>query len=178
LGVIGTGGSFPETVGKISLQAVPGSIGALLAQAQLGQRDTDEEPKRRAPVYGAELFIMGVGALFLAFNIAPTEEIVLIALQMTAQQALVMLALSLALMHAFVYSVSFQGAPEDPQNAAPWSLFLRFTVAGYALSLLLGAFVLWVFGTLDGMAALPAAQAVIVLGFPAGIGAAAARLIL
>lgn len=178
LGVLDSTDSPREIVGKVSLQAVPASIGALLAQTQFGEEKAEGAARRLGPRYASELFIMGVGALFLAFNLAPTEEMLDLAFRMTQAHALVLVALSLALMHAFVYGVAFHGRPGGHERTPAWNLFLRFTIAGYAIALLLGTYILWSFGRLDGVSLLVAVKAVTVVGFPAGIGAAAARLIL
>ncbi|MBC5784965.1 TIGR02587 family membrane protein [Ramlibacter sp. USB13] len=164
-------------LGAITLQAVPASIGALLSQTQLGERQA--EPARGpGPRYASEVFIMGVGALFLAFNVAPTEEMQRIAELLPRWGAVVLLLVSVALMHAFVYSVAFRGAAEHREDTSFHSLFLRYTLVGYALVLLLSAWMLWSFGRLDGVPAGAALRMVVVLGFPAAVGAAAARLIL
>lgn len=178
LGMLGPGQSLRDHVGKVSLQAVPGSIGALLAQTQLGEREEVGEP-RGGPGerYGSELFVMAVGALFLAFNLAPTEEMLLLAWRMSEPQAVVLIVVTLALMHAFVYGVAFRGRPQRKPGPG-WSLFLRFTVPGYALAALLSAYMLWSFGALAGLAAPAALQTVAVLAFPAALGAATARLVL
>src|SRR5918997_7223033 len=76
-GIIKPGMSADELVGKISLHAVPCSIGAILARRLLEVEETRKE-KRRREGYGAKIFLMGVGAVFLAFQLAPTEEMVLI----------------------------------------------------------------------------------------------------
>jgi putative integral membrane protein (TIGR02587 family) len=178
LGVLDSTDSPREVVGKVSLQAVPASIGALLAQTQFGDVRAEGAARRQGPRYASELFIMGVGALFLAFNLAPTEEMLALAFRMTQVHALLLVALSLALMHAFVYGVAFHGRPGGHERIPAWNLFLRFTIAGYAIALLLGGYILWSFGRLDGVSLLVAVKAVTVVGFPAGIGAAAARLIL
>lgn len=178
LGVLDSTDSPREVVGKVSLQAVPASIGALLAQAQLGEQKAEGAARRQGPRYASELFIMAVGALFLAFNLAPTEEMLALAFRMTQVHALLLVALSLALMHAFVYGVAFHGRPRAHGGTPAWNLFLRFTIVGYAIALLLGGYILWSFGRLDGVSLLVAVKAVAVVGFPAGIGAAAARLIL
>ncbi|WP_299763101.1 TIGR02587 family membrane protein [Ramlibacter sp.] len=170
--------AWREIVGKVSLQALPASIGALLAQTQLGERDEAKSPRGGAEAYASELFIMAVGALFLAFNLAPTDEMMVIALQCTEWQAIVLMLLALAAMHAFVYALAFRGSHDKPRDASAWSIFLRFTVTGYALVLLLCAWMLWSFGRFDGLSLLHAIKAVAVLAFPAAIGAAAARLIL
>ena len=178
LGILEPHMSRRELVGVLSLQAVPGSIGALLAQSQLGERKAREKGGQGAASYASDLFVMAVGALFLAFNIAPTEEMLLIALGMREWHALLLVLLSLAVMHAFVYSVGFRGQPATASDASAWSLLLRFTVTGYALALVLSAYILWSFGRLEGMSLESGMKTVTVLGFPAAIGAAAARLIL
>ena len=52
LGVLQPGMSIEEIVGKISLQAIPASIGAMLARSQLGQRDEEQEEEERRDTYG------------------------------------------------------------------------------------------------------------------------------
>jgi len=178
LGVLERQTTLREAVGAVSLQAVPASVGALLAQTQLGQRETEQATRGGNTRYASELFVMAVGALFLAFNLAPTEEMLLIALRVEPWQAMLLLGFSLAAMHAFVYGVSFAGRSHEARPGSVLSLLLRFTVTGYVLALALSAFMLWSFGRLDGLAPLDGLMVVVVLGFPAAIGAAAARLIL
>jgi putative integral membrane protein (TIGR02587 family) len=173
--VIQSGTHFNEIVGKITIQAVPGSIGAMLAQSQFGR---ERKKRDRRAGYGYELFIMAVGALFLALNIAPTEEMVLIAQQMTDWHTLALALASLLIMHAFVYSLEFTGTVAIPEGTPFWNVFLRFTVGGYAIALIISMYVLWTFGRVDGLTIHQLITTVIVLGFPAAVGAAAARLIL
>ena len=167
-----------EVVGKVALQAVPASYGAVLAGSQLGGVDPAEERRRRRAGYGGELFFMLAGALFLAFNVAPTEEMVVISYQMTPWHALALAAASLAVMHAFVFAVEFHGAPAVGATVRGASIFLRFTVVGYAAALLVSAYVLWTFGRFQGEAPLVISMHTVVLAFPATLGAAGARLIL
>jgi putative integral membrane protein (TIGR02587 family) len=114
----------------------------------------------------------------MAFNVAPTEEVVLIAQMMTAWHAVILVLASLALMHAFVYAVEFRGQTRLAAGISPWSEFLRLTVVAYALALLICLYVLWTFGRAQGLALEELLLETVVLGFPAAIGAAAARLIL
>ena len=165
-----------EIVGRLALQAVPASIGAMLARSQLGQRE--EEVEERRDSYGGELFLAATGALFMAFNVAPTEEVVLIAQMMTAWHAVALVLASLALMHAFVYAVEFRGQTRLAAGVSPWSEFFRLTVVAYAVALLVCLYVLWTFERDAGLAFPELLMEVVVLGFPAALGAAAARLIL
>lgn len=175
--VIELGMSRNEILGKVLLLAVPGSIGATLAVKQLGGQDDDQE-KGREDTYAGELFLMVAGALFLSFNVAPTEEMALIAYQMTPWHALALTFTSLLLMHAFVYAVEFSGQATLRPGTPQWSGFLRFTVVGYALVLLVSLYVLWTFGRTDGTGLAEIVNTATVLAFPGAIGAAAARLIL
>lgn len=177
LSVIEFGMSWNEVVGKVLLLAIPGSIGAALAANQLGSR-VGEEKKERDETYAGELFLMVAGALFLSFNVAPTEEIVLIAYQMTPWHALALTFASILLMHAFVYAVEFRGQSTLRPGTPQWSAFLRFTVVGYALVLLVSLYMLWTFGRTDGTGFAEIVNVATVLAFPGAIGAAAARLIL
>jgi putative integral membrane protein (TIGR02587 family) len=178
LAALEPGMSTAEIVGRLALQAVPGSIGAMLARSQLGQREEEQEEERRRKTYGGALFLAAVGALFMAFNVAPTEEVVLIAQMMTAWHAVVLVLVSLAMMHAFVYAVEFRGQTRLAAGISPWSEFLRLTVVAYALALLICLYVLWTFERAQGLALPELLIETVVLGFPAAIGAAAARLIL
>jgi putative integral membrane protein (TIGR02587 family) len=178
LGVLRPGMSLEEIVGKVSLQAIPASIGAMLARSQLGEREEQKDEERRRDTYHGELFLATVGALFLAFNVAPTEEVVLISTMMSGWHALALIVVSLAIMHAFVYAVEFRGQTSLHPELSVWSEFLRLTVVAYALALLVCLYVLWSFGRSDGLALGELLMQTVVLGFPAAIGAAAARLIL
>ena len=162
-----------EAIGMVALQAVPGAMGALLARRQLsrdGGGDTDEDEAS----YLGELFLMAAGALFFALNIAPTEEIILIAYKATALHVLALIALSLLLLHLIVFNAGFAGQEEADH---PLHAFMHFTLPGYAIALGISLFALYVFGRTDGLSVQGVAQIAIVLGFPAAIGAAAARLL-
>lgn len=171
-----------EIVGKIAIQSVPASIGALLGRSQFGSGEDDEQGEGESEAeafegYGGALFMMGIGALFLSLNVAPTEEMVLISYMMTPWHAVALIALSLLLMHAFVYAVAFEGGL--PGSDEPWwADFMRFTVVGYLLCVLISVYTLWTLGRTDGLAMMPTLMTTVVLAFPASIGAAAARLIL
>jgi putative integral membrane protein (TIGR02587 family) len=174
LAVIGPGRPAGEIVGKVALQAVPAALGALLGRSQLGhdaEREVDES-------YGGELVVMAVGALFLALNVAPTEEILVLSLTMSPWHLLVLVGVSLLCMHGFVFATGFKGGTELTPETPWWSAFCRFTLVGYVVGLLVSVYVLWTFVQLDGLGFAGAISAIVVLGFPAAIGAAAARLIL
>jgi putative integral membrane protein (TIGR02587 family) len=179
--IIGPDMPLREVVGKVALQAVPGGFGAVLANSQFSADrggDDGAGATRQASGYAAVLFIMLAGAVFLAFNVAPTEEIVLLSVRMSATHAIALVLLTLCMMHAFVFAAGFRGSPDAPEHETGWSLFLRFTVVGYAVALLVSAYVLWTFGRFEGHLIQANTMQTVVLALPAGLGAAAARLIL
>ncbi len=176
-GVLSPGMSAREVVGKIVLQTVPGSFGAMLARSQLGG-EPEARRDKGAPTYWGEMFLMGAGALFLSFNMAPTEEMVLITYKMAPWQSAALAVVSLGLMHAFVYTLNFRGGSVRPGHIPAWSVFARFTCVGYAIVLGVSLFALWAFGRTDGDSLSNIISACIVLGFPGAIGAASARLLL
>jgi len=160
-----------EALGMVAVQAAPASFGAVLANKQLHARGGGQKEDRAG--YLGQLFLMGAGALFFAFNVAPTEEMILIGFKMSAWHALALVAVSLAALHALVFAVGFAGQ-ED--HGHPGLAFLHFTLAGYGIALLVSLYCLWTFGRLDTPLS-EAVRSVVVLGFPAALGAAVARLV-
>lgn len=165
------------TFGQIALQTVPASIGALLAESTFGAAREEREREQRGNSYLGELLLMLVGALFLALNIAPTEEVILIAYRLAPWQTVVLALVSLLVTHLFVLAVAHRER-KTGEGDMRGQLFLRFTVVGYAIVLLVSGYVLWSFGRVDGVTPQHALASALVLAFPATIGAAAARLIL
>ncbi len=181
-GVIKPEMSADEIIGKISIQAIVGSFGAMFAQSLLigdeHEREESEKKQREASYFG-ELFLMAVGAIFLSMSVAPTEEMLLISFQMSDWHTLALIAVSLFLMHAFVYAVEFRGREKTTVRGKSFLRgFLRFTVVGCTIALLISFYVLWTFGSIDDMEFAEKLKTTVVLSFPAAVGAAASRLIL
>ena len=166
-----------EFIGKVSIQAVPGSIGAMFAQSELGGKEGKKEEKRRHAGYAGEIFIMAAGALFLAFNVAPTEEMILIAHQMSIWQSIALVVVSLLIyVHLSIRSSFWEArrSRREPPGADLRALYGRglcYCIADERLH----ALDLW---SNRRLADRQAISPLIVLGFPSAVGAAAARLIL
>jgi putative integral membrane protein (TIGR02587 family) len=178
LGIVTIGMPLGEVVGKIAVQAIPASIGAVVARRQLSadENDAEQEEKERRAGYPGQLFLMAAGALFLAFNVAPTEEMMLLGFMMTPGHGIATILVSILLLHAFVYTAGFAGQ-HDAQDEGPWKSFVKYSIAGYGVALLVSLYVLWTFGRTDGVSLAEVAMMVAVLALPASIGAAIARLI-
>lgn len=167
-----------EALGRIALQVIPASIGAMLARSQVSGVGKSGGRSEQHRSYGHALSSMATGALFLGVGLAPTDEVLLLAYGMEPWQEIALALLSLSLMHAFVYAVGFATGVLQHPGVTFWSLFARFTIVGYAVVLVVAFCLLWTFGRTDGTEAKTVLSASIVLGFPCAIGAAAARLIL
>lgn len=169
--------SAGEWIGKIAIQSVPAGVGAILARAQFTQPDGGEEKTDRPPGFAGELFLMVAGAVYVAFNVAPTDEIEQIAQIMTPWHGIVLAIVSVSLLHLFVYMLGFAGQEEWPRDHGFLTVFARFSLSGYALALAVSFYILWTFGRIDDTGITEIVMMVVVLGFPASIGAATARLI-
>jgi putative integral membrane protein (TIGR02587 family) len=170
-----------EVAGKVAVQSVPAALGALLARSQFGDHASGKDSgsaERAFDGHAGALFMMLVGALFFSLNTAPTEEMILISYIQTTWHALVLMGLSIALMHGFVFAAGFRGGIAGAPGTPWWSRFVRVTLVGYAIAFAISLFTLWTFGRTDGVSAAQVLTATVVLGFPAALGAAAARLIL
>jgi putative integral membrane protein (TIGR02587 family) len=174
LGILEPGLPLRDIVGKVAIQAVPASIGALLARDQLGG-PAQEDKLRRWDRFGGELLVMTVGAMFLSITLAATDEMVLIAYRTTAWHAVGLALLTLLLMVSLEYA---SGAGNHSSGRlAKAAKVSRYTLAGYAIALTISCYMLWSFGRLDGLGGAVACKAVVVLALPAGLGAGASRLI-
>lgn len=181
IGVIGADTSPAEAAGKVAIQAIPASFGAMIGARTLGEGDEVEQGEQWRDTYQGQLFLFAAGALFLTFTIAPTEEILLISFQATPWHGLVLVLLSIFMLHAILHVVGFPGqqartgAASDPRSTA--ALLWRQTLPGYAIAILVSWYILWTLGSIDGLGLLPVVMAVVVLALPGAIGAAIARVV-
>ncbi len=177
LAIIGPAMPLDEIVGKIAIQSVPMSFGAMIARKQLsgGAAAADAEKAARGAGYGGQLFLMAAGALFLAFNVAPTEEMILIAYLMSTWHLLALILVSILMLHLFVYRLGFPG--QEELHETPLRTFFAYSIPGYGTALAVGLYVLWTFGRIDGTAIDQVAATMAVIAFPGALGAAIARLV-
>lgn len=178
LGIIAVDQPPGEVIGMVALESVPASFGAMIGSKLLGSREEGgPDAMRERATYGGQLFLMLAGALFLGFSVAPTEEMILIAFLMSPLQSIGLILLSILLLHGFVYTVGFKGQEKPAGPTGFWSIFLRFTVTGYAIAALVALYLLWTFGRIEGAGIPHIVATVAVLAFPGAVGAALARLV-
>ena len=174
-GVLEPGMSGDAIIRTISVQAAPAGFGAMVAHLEL-----DEPAARIGPGhphgFASSAFLMAVGALYLCSSLASTEEMMLIAYKMSAWQIAGLMLFSLVMMELF----DEYAAEEDLGRAgshSAWSVSIAMTSVGYTIALSMSVYILWTFGRTDGLTVAQLVKEMIVLGFPAALGAGAARLL-
>jgi putative integral membrane protein (TIGR02587 family) len=174
-GVVGPGMSADAINRVISIQAAPASFGAMVAHLEL-----DEPAAKLGPAHphgpASSAFLMAVGALYLCSSLAATEEMMLIAHKMSVWQIAGLMAFSMAMMLLFDQLAVQEGRKRQPARSI-WSASIALTLTGYSIALLISLYILWTFGRTDGLAVGQLVKEMSVLGFPAALGAGAARLL-
>ena len=192
LGQIDAGMPVAEIVGKAVVEGVTVAIGVSVGAAQLGgnggkkggeESDQGMQGKgggQREPAgLPGQVVLAACGAVLFASNVAPTEEILMIASESTQGKILGLALLSLLLGALIFFYSDFRGSKRlTPEDARGPLVILSRTVINYAVALGVSAFILWFFGRFDGMPASVCAAQTVVLGVAASIGAAAGRLLL
>lgn len=159
----------------IVLQAIPASLGALLGRSELGSGEHDRMNEKS---WGDKLVVLTVGALFLALNVASTEEILAIAYQMSTWHLLGLFITTLLVMGVFVGAGAHSNSQRGESTQESVFGHLSYTCFAFLVAATISLFMLWVFGRTDGLGFSAIVANTVVLVFPAGVGAAAARLIL
>lgn len=178
IGAFETDMAWVDVAGIIAIQAVPASFGAMIGAKLMGEGDAIERSERLRDTYPGQLFLMLAGALFLSFTVAPTEEVLLIAVRIGPVQTLGLLAGSIVLLHMILYVSGFRGQPGRRSTGGQGAALLRQTLPGYGLAVLAALFILWTFGRLEDAAPWLMATAAIVLAVPGAVGAAISRIVI
>lgn len=168
-----------EIVSKIVVESMTVAIGVSVGTAQLGGEQEQNDgglsprPQRSVSLRGSAVLAL-CGGVLIAGNVAPTEEIPMIAMEISAIHLLVIAVQSVALGMVILFFSNFKGGA----GKTSWTLVILETATAYIISLLVSVFMLWFFGRLDGVHFDSALSQVIVLGFPAMLGASAGRLLI
>lgn len=193
-----------EIIGKIVVESMTVAIGVSVGTAQLGGGGGDTgvagDPEA-APDHGAngqnqgarplgvagdaidkahfssQIVIALCGAVLFAANVAPTEEIIIIAFDTSIERLLGLALLSIALGALILFFSDFAGSKRFRVNHGYWSILVA-SIITYATALAASAIILWFFGRFDGLAPATCVAATVVLGVAATLGASAGRLLL
>lgn len=179
VGVLEPGMPLEMALGVVVLEGLLVAIGVSVGTAQLGGGSDDagmQGQREGGDDMLSQLALGSCGAVLIAANVAPTEEIRRIASAVSGWQLLALVAAGLLLTAVISFYSDFAGSGggERPSLGA----IVRGVVIGYAVALCVSAALLWFFGQLDDLALLPALERVVVLSAPAALGASAGRLLL
>ncbi|HLL14946.1 MAG TPA: TIGR02587 family membrane protein [Pyrinomonadaceae bacterium] len=202
LGRITTDMSSNEIAGQVVIEAMTVAIGVSVGTAQLGGGDDagegdtggDDEAgqaKRGGRAgktggagrgepelhFGGQMLLAFCGATLFAANVAPTEEIVMIAVEISWVRLLGLAFVSLLVGTLILHYSEFRGAREFVRTDGYGAVVVG-SVVTYAVALVASGLILWFFGRFDGVSLYTSLAQVIVLGVAATLGASAGRLLL
>lgn len=185
-----------EALGKLIFEGVPFSLGVTLARSTLEKRRSDQRRTLSADsVLTVNLRTMKnsigsalgntlididatlIGAIVIAFSIAPTEEIAIIAAGMPPLWLLLVMSASLVISYIIVFASGFTDRTERIQRGLLLSPITE-TLLAYIVVLAASTLMLVFFQQLTGND--PWQEwlgSAIVLGLPASVGGAAGRIL-
>jgi putative integral membrane protein (TIGR02587 family) len=171
-----------EALGKIIFESVPFSIGVALARSLLSGSDEQDESSSRSsqPAQNAALADIGatlVGTIIIAFSVAPTDEIPMLAASASPPWLLAVVAASLLISYGIVFVAGFTTQKLRHQHQGLFQSPIAETSMSYLISLAAAASMLWFFHRLDFTDPWTVwLKYSILLGLPATVGGAAGRL--
>lgn len=178
-----------EALGKIIFEGLPFTLGVALADqflsdksgdngdgdsnaTQTWHRDRDDLNETLSDVGGTL-----IGALIIAFNIAPTDEVAMLASGISGPWLLGLMLASLLISYGIVFAAGFANQAKRQQQQGIFQRPLSETVASYLVSLFASALMLLFFHQLDFQDPWSMWLSYsLVLALPASIGGAAGRL--
>lgn len=179
LGRFPEGAGLPEIVNQAVLEGLFVAVGVSVGTAQLSGAGGEDRgmPKGRQTSIWSEVVLAICGALLIAANVAPTDEVLQLAASMAPWQLIAVCALSIALAATLMFFSRFVGSGRFKENRSSLSV-LRGTALTYAAALVTSAGLLWFFGRFDDHPLVLDVAMCVVLGFAATLGASAGRLLL
>lgn len=185
LGRIGVDNTWPEIINSVVLEGMTLAIGVSVGTAQLGTEeannaggmDTDDDEDHIEYHYPAQSAIALCGAVLFAANIAPTDEVGVIARESSVGQLVAIMAFSVLLGFGVLYFAAFRGSKRHLPDRT-WTWMTREIVTAYAAALAASAYILYFFGSLPSASPVHFVSGMIVVALPAMLGASAGRLLL
>ncbi|HIK45631.1 MAG TPA: TIGR02587 family membrane protein [Leptolyngbyaceae cyanobacterium M65_K2018_010] len=180
-----------EALGKLVFEAVPFSLGVALARSTLQGRPVRDRrttaPMSRhfvSPTLASvrdtlvDLDATLIGAVLIAFSIAPTEEVPLLAASLPPLWLLLIMGASLGLSYAIVFASGFTDRTERLQRGLLLSPITE-TLIAYLVALIISVMMLVLFQQLNLTDPWQEwLSNTLVLGLPASIGGAAGRILI
>ncbi|HEY0071101.1 MAG TPA: TIGR02587 family membrane protein, partial [Chloroflexia bacterium] len=138
LNQISAGDTVHSILGRITVQVLPLSIGASAANVLLsrGSDKQDEGGNSNSNNNHWKAALMDLartigGALFIGFSIAPTEEVLMLAAQLSPGQELALVGLSLLITYLIVFVSGFSPRERHSQSQGPFQRPASETASSY-----------------------------------------------
>jgi putative integral membrane protein (TIGR02587 family) len=188
-------GSIDEIMGKVIIEAMAVSIGVSIGTAQLGTSKKEEDEKRKegqkeqslseAEKQGIDrrsgkmaIAILALcGSILMGGNVAPTEEVVMLAVEAKPHHILIMAIASLLFSMVVTFFSDFKGTGRAGKKSMAYNITFD-TCLCYLIALIASAFVLWYFGRFENLSFWNIVAQCIVLGVISSLGASAGRLLI
>ncbi|MGI9046152.1 MAG: TIGR02587 family membrane protein [Burkholderiales bacterium] len=139
--------------------------------------ETPLRERQVAPGFRAQVVIATCGAVLIAGNVAPTDEIMIIAIASSPWRILGLAALSVAIATSILYFSEFRGSKHLSSDRT-WLSITTGAVLTYAIALATSAAILWFFDRFEHNAIGICIAQTVVLAVAASLGASAGRLLL
>jgi putative integral membrane protein (TIGR02587 family) len=165
----------------IALEAIPCAIGAALAMTQFRPRDGDtkniDRRIKRLSQDRQKVLATLVGAVFFAFNVAPTDELRMMTMEAEPVYFPLIVLFSVMVSYVIVFEADFAERPSGYTTGALGTP-LAETLVTYLLSLGVSYTFLVGFGHLNPDTPIPAQiAATVMLGYVTTIGGSAGRVL-
>ena len=180
LGRIHADTGLREAIGLLLVEAFFVAVGVSVGTAQLSAPDENGgrgRPLGRQQTVWSELVLALCGAMLIAANVAPTEEILLLASQVGPALLLALMLMSLTLAATLMYFSHFTGSTRFAGERGVFGV-VHGTAITYAAALAASAVLLWFFGRFEQHAVSVNVGQCVVLGLAGTLGASAGRLLL
>jgi putative integral membrane protein (TIGR02587 family) len=169
--------------GRIAIQLVPVTLGVSIANHLLpraGGRVTGEDDRtaeQRVNPTLLDLFAAAAGALLLSLNIAPTDEVRVIAGELGEPRLIAVVLFSLLVSYVVVFEAELGDQYGRRETKGLLQSPVTETVASYVVALVVCGLVTWLVGGFpDDPSPGAVLSQIVVLALPGALGAAAGRL--
>lgn len=166
-----------ENLARVVTEGMLIAIGISVGTAQLGLQAEENEKEGKPddrPEWLGQMLLAVCGAVLFATNIAPTDEVPLLARQLDDPHLLCLLAFSLAVAAVVLFFSDFKGSHPPSGQVGRAGL----AAASYGVAFTVSAATLWFFGRFDAHSFDFCLRQTVALAFPATLGASAGRLLL
>lgn len=184
LGRIDPGTSLVGIYGMVAVQVIPLSIGAMVGNVvfspEVGRTGDSDRRRPETPIgeFVNDVAATFVGAMFIGFAIAPTEEIPMLAAGMNGANLVEVILLSMFASYVIVFASGFDRTHRDEHVGGIFQRPFSETMLCLIVSLVASALLLYGFGQIEAGDPLHSILVkTMILGVPASIGGAAGRVV-